>query len=460
MAGTINSLGIGSNVLTSDVIDKLKANDKALIINPIDNKITIQKQKGEALKLLSSLLSSFKSSVSALGSSTLYQSRSVLGNSTDINVTANAGVSVQSFTLSNVQMAQKNVKESGTFLSPDAPVASGSGTMTIGAGGVSFSVDYTNSMSLDQLKDAINTQAGTKVTASVLQVGASDYRLVLRSVDTGVDQTITLTDNNAALSSALQPYDPINNLTGMQEIQAATDATFQYNGISLTRSSNTITDITPGLTINLLQNTTSSSNISITQDTEAIAKEMSMLVESYNTLTSQLKDMTIANVDEGKIGIFNGDSSINRISREITRTMTSISIGGLSLSQFGIDLNENGNMSFNTAAFNEKFKSDAAASESFFSNIGSNGTEEGVFTRLDSLLNSYTKYGGIMSNFTSGSDAALKSLDVNKKRAQSLLDSRYEAMTARFIQYDAMISRINNQFSSLQQQITAAMNGK
>lgn len=457
MAGTINSLGIGSNVLTADVIDKLKANDKSILINPIDNKIDLQKQKGEALKLLNSLLSSFKSSVNALGNGTLYQARSVSGNSNSINITANAGVSVQSFTISDVKMAQKSVKESGTFLSPNAPIASGNGSMNIGVGGLSYTIDYTNGMSMNELKDAINTQAGSKVIASTLQVGENDYRLILRSVDTGTDQNITLSDNDGALSSALLPYDISTNPSGMQEIQAASNASFKYNGINLTRSSNTISDIIPGVTINLLQDNTANSTISILQDTNAITEEMKMLVESYNTLTSQLKNMTLADVEEGKIGIFNGESSINMIGREITRMMISIN-NGFSLAKFGIDLNQNGNMTFNANTFTEQFNQNPSLAENFLG--GTTPGQEGIFTKLDNLMSSYTKSNGVLTTLTNGSDTELKSLNENKKRAQALLDARYEAMTARFIQYDAIISKINLQFSSLQQQIQMAINAK
>jgi flagellar hook-associated protein 2 len=462
MAGTVSSLGIGSNVLTADVIDKLKANDESMIVKPIDNKITLQKQKGEALKLLGSLLSSFQSNVNALADDTLYQARSVSGNTDNVRVTSTSGVNVQSFSISNVQLALNDVKQSGKFTSPEMAVASGSGTLSLGSGGVTYNIDYTNTMSLEELKDAINTEAGDKIKASILQVGENDYRLILRSAETGDDQAITINDSTGgALDSKITSvYDAATNPEGMQSIQNARDASFKYNGITLTRGSNTVDDIITGVTINLLQETTSTANISITQDVEAVSSEMSALVQSYNTLTSQLKEMTIANVDEGKIGIFNGDSSINLITREINRIMTSIDKSGFSLAQFGIDLNESGMMSFNSSTFTAKFNEDPSASENFFSHADDDAvTQDGVFSRLKELVERYTDSNGIMSNLTSGSENDLKSLNANKARSQAMLNARYEAMTARFIQYDAIISRLNNQFSSLSQQISMAVNG-
>jgi len=103
----VSSLGAGSGVLTSDILDKLKAADTASLVTPIDTKITLQKQKSAALDLLNSLFTTFQTSVSSLNDSTLYQKRSVSGNTDAISVTADTGVSVQSFSISDTIMAKK-----------------------------------------------------------------------------------------------------------------------------------------------------------------------------------------------------------------------------------------------------------------------------------------------------------------------------------------------------------------
>lgn len=462
MAGTINSLGIGSGVLTSDIIDKLRNRDTSLLITPIDTKITLQKQKGQALDLLNSLLSSFQSSVSSLSNDALYQGRSTSGNTSAVSVSAAAGVNVQSFSISNTKLALNDIHQSGAFSSTTAPIASGgAGTMTLTSGGLSFGIQYTSTMTLEELKDAINLQAGSKIQASVLQVGATDYRLVLRSKETGLNEKIVTTDSAGFLDKKLITYDAVTNPTGtMTEVQAASDASFKYNGITLTRSSNVITDITPGVTINLLQDNTSiTSNISITQDVATIASEMSTLVKSYNTLISQVKEMTTTDIEAGKAGIFNGDNSINAIGREVTRLMTSINGQGNSLALYGIDLDEKGGMSFKTSTFTSKFNSDAAGSSKFFSNVASSGTgENGVFTQLSTLMTRYTGSNGTLTTLTKGSEAELKSLAANKTRSLALLEARYASMTARFAAYDSTISKINSQFSSLKQQIDAQAN--
>lgn len=461
----VSSLGAGSGVLTSDVIDKLKAADTAALITPIDKKITLQKQKESALSLLSSLLTSFKASAGALDDDALYQKRSVSGGTSAVSVTADAGVSVQSFSISDTVLAKKNVKESGSFSSITSTVASGSGTMSLSIDGTSYDIAYTASTTLDDLKTAINNAAGSSVTASTLQVGTNDYRLILTSKETGANQTISIADSiGGSLNSTLLAYDPATNPGGIQEIQAASDASFKYNGITLTRSTNSVTDVVSGMTINLLQES-GSANISITQDTTAISDAMSSFVTNYNTLTAKLTSLTTSDTTSQTVGIFNGDSSIYGITRELNKIVTSINSDGLSLPQFGIDISQDGVMSFNSTTFLSKFNEDATLSEKFFSGsttTDSNGDSvsvDGVFTSMNTLLKRYTDSKGIMSTLVAGSASDLKALNANKIRSEALLNARYEAMTARFTQYDALMTKLNNQFTSLRQQIDMAANG-
>ncbi|HLD22472.1 MAG TPA: flagellar filament capping protein FliD [Sulfuricurvum sp.] len=457
MAGTVSSLGIGSNVLTADVIDKLKAADTANIVTPIDKKITLQAQKESALNLLSSLLSSIKANVSSLSDDTLYQKRTVSGNSDAVSVTALSGSAIQSFSITDTVMAKKGILESGAFSSTTATVSSGSGTMSLAIDGQTFDIDYTASTTLTDLEESIASAAGEKVTASILQTGANEYHLVLTSKETGADQTISLSDSvGGTLNNELKTYDITTNPTGVQSIQTASDASFKYNGISITRASNSVDDLIVGVTINLLQDA-GSTNISISQNTTAISDELKNLATSYNTLIKQLDDMTLSDLANGKVGIFNGDNTIKAIKREVTKMITSVNANGDSLAQYGIGLDQNGTMTFTKSAFDTKMSADPTALEAFFSGSTDASGEytEGVFGNFNTLLDSYTKSSGLMSTLLDGSKNETKTLNSERTRASALLTARYDTMTTRFAMYDAIISKINSQFSSLQMQINA-----
>lgn len=67
--------------------------------------------------------------------------------------------------------------------------------MSLAIDGESFDIDYTSSTTLTDLKESINSAAGAKVTASILQTGTNEYHLVLTSKETGTNQAITLSDS-------------------------------------------------------------------------------------------------------------------------------------------------------------------------------------------------------------------------------------------------------------------------
>ncbi len=566
MSGTINSLGLGSGVLTADLLDKLKAADTAGIITPIENKITLNTQKAQAYDLLNSLMTSFKSSVSSLGENTLYQARTVSGNNDGVSVSAVAGTQIRDFSLNVTNIAKKSVVQSGSYSSLTAPIANGPGTLNIGIGGQNFSINYTASTTLSDLRQAINDAAGSKVTASTLQTGTSQFNLILASKTTGLNQSISLTDISGNLSdgklitpntksgsflaaddfiaatgssgnmtldvggvaasfaytdttrlqdiadainadttmntkvtaslieygtndlrmvftpksghtgSAISMMDSVggglsSNLTTtttsagtMGIIQDGADAHFTFDGISMTRSTNSINDIATGMTINLLKDS-GSANIAITQDRSKIADNMTGMVNSYNTLVKQLDEMTGYDATAGKVGIFNGDNTIKNIRREITRMLTSVNSSGYALPDYGISLDKSGSMSFNSAMFTTKMDANPDGTEKFFSttstvnSVGITSTSDGLFTALNTLLNSYTSTStGTLFRLTQANKDAGTNLTSDRTKANALLTARYETMSAKFAAYDSMIAKLNSQFSALKQQINAQAN--
>jgi flagellar hook-associated protein 2 len=183
--GAVSSLGMGSGVLTSDVIDKLKTNDTNLVIAPIDKKIATNTQKQTSMTTLDSLATSLYGASSSLEDSTLYQKRTVAGSNDNVSVTADTGVAIQNFTISNTKMATTNVSQSGSFTSSTNTFATGSGKFNLNINGTDYKIAYDGTTTYDDLKTKINDIAGKDVTASILQTGDTSYSLILNSKTTG-----------------------------------------------------------------------------------------------------------------------------------------------------------------------------------------------------------------------------------------------------------------------------------
>ncbi|EAK0441426.1 flagellar filament capping protein FliD [Campylobacter lari] len=175
-------------------------------------------------------------------------------------------------------------------------------------------------------------------------------------------------------------------------IQKGMDAIFSVDGVKMIRSTNTITDIGPDITLELKQKGEISFNV--TQDTEAIAQSLESLATAYNDLMINLNAATKYDPDAGTKGNFVGVSSIYNIKSQINnillQTITvdgTITVGdsdtsdgvkvsskvSLSLADYGLTLND-GVLTFDSGKFNAKFNEDPEMAEKFF--VGHNGFED------------------------------------------------------------------------------------
>ena len=470
MAGTLSSLGIGSSgALNAETIEKLKANDVKIQIDPIKNKIEFVSQQNQAFDLLNSLMTSLSSSTSSLGSDLLYLDRSTSVTGTAASVSVSSGVSPQSFSLDVTDLATKEIQESDAFTSKTALIATEAGIITVGIGAASFDIDVTAATTLEELSQLINDEAGTSIKAQVLNVADGDYRLVLTSVETGANNAISIT--SAATSDPLVPI-LTQNLTQALAVQDGTDAHFKFNGIDFTRSTNSIEDIITGVTITL--NEAGVSNASIIQDSSKIAEEMKGFVDAYNTLFTEIDKALTSDVEKGTLGVFNGDNTLKSLSREIKNVLFSSDDNNNSLAGFflvtnssgitesAFQLNESGTLIFNESVFSKKFSEDPAGAEEFlkYSTQNDGSQVDGLFFRLDSFLDQQIGYNGIFTKFGENLNSQITKLETEGLRAQELIDSRYETMFFRFAAYDRIIGGLERQFSALNLQIQAAINAK
>lgn len=458
---SISSLGVGSGVLTAEVIEQLKEADEAIVLKPIENKITTNSQQQDAFTMLESLMTNFKANASALSYDTIFDNKEV-NVSGDAKVTVDSGANVESFTLETTTLAKKDITKLGAVASKATDIASADGTLEIKIGSdpanpdKTITIDYTAGMTLDELSQAITDEAGDDVSASILQTDEGAFNLVLSSKNTGEDYALTISDTSGNLDSALfAAYDETTNPTGFQKVQDATDAEFKYNGIVMTRSTNEIDDIVLGLSVTL-EEEGGISQVDITQDTSSITDEMQLFVDSYNTLVSNLHDMTEKNEETGMEGVFNSDTFVKGIARDLTDTITSL-VSGDSLVNYGIDIDRYGTMSFDKSVLETKLSEDSDAVKLFFTG-GTNDSGNdvtGIFESVDEKLKSYTGYGKLLDNFETNLNEEETTLTENYDRSKATIDNRYEIMTQRFTAYDSIINQLNNQFSSLQMMIDA-----
>ncbi len=448
----ISSLGVGSSILTQDVLDQLRAADEAGQIKPIELSIADEGDKKDALKLIDAAMTNLIDSINEIKSQSLYDERKTEVGGTSVEVTAAANSDVQDFTLNVTTLATKQIEESGAFGSDDELIANGAGTMNLNIDGEDFTIDYDATTTLKDLKALINDVAGDKVDATIVQINSGEFRLFISSVDTGTTQDITLTDNSAQLKDA-------RLTTGMTAIQSGVDAEFTFNGQAITRTSNQVDDLITGLKIKLTE--VGSSSVSVSQDRDNIMEKFDNFVSHYNSAITELNKMTKPSTDSAERGIFSGESTIKNMKRTIEDMVSSIGGGVGTMFDYGFDVDQDGKMTLDQDVLNTKLDEDATNVEVFFAGgefdngDGTTTTVDGAFTEFSTIVEGYTKYNATLDQFKDSITERISSLEDRKTNATERLDARYEILKKQFAAYDLMISKFNSASSMFTQMINA-----
>ena len=170
---------------------------------------------------------------------------------------------------------------------------------------------------LSDLAAAINSSgANPGVTATVLDMGesagATRYRLLIQGNNTGASNTITIDDGLTTLDGTGGTESFLS--ATFTESQTAQNAQVRVDGYPpsgwIERSSNSITDVIPGVSLTLLNSSASSVQVTIGDDTGAMQEKIESLVEKYNDVISYIKEQTKYDVNTGQAGILLGNYAV------------------------------------------------------------------------------------------------------------------------------------------------------
>jgi len=455
----ISSLGVGSGILTQDVLDQLREADEASLIRPIDLSIVNENDKQDSYDVLDASMKNLIDAIDELKTPLLFDERSVEVTGSSVSVSADANSDIQEFSLDVTQLATKQIEESGTFSASTDTIATAVGSLNLNIDGVDFTIDYDDTTTLDDLKASINDIAGDKVSATIVQISDGDFRLFLNSVDTGSTQDITLTDNSGNLSGTQLTDD-------MTAVQTGVDAEFTFNGQAITRSSNQVDDLITGYKITLEE--VGSSNVDVAQNRENILSRIDSFVEKYNSTMTELSKLTKSSTDSDERGIFSGESTIKSLQSTIENMIGSVGDGVGTLYDYGFDVDKDGKMTIDKTVLESKLDEDPANVEVFFAGgdytnaDGTITTVTGAFAEMSTSIGAYTDYNGILDQYKNSIADQISELEDRKTSMTEKLDSKYATLQKQWAAYDITINRLNSassMFVELANAQSAAANG-
>ena len=364
------------------------------------------------------------------------------GNNTDA-----AGLSAFAFVGDSIDDSGETA-QLGSFAATTDLV--GDGTLTIDVSGSSFNT-VTDGLTLEQLKDQINTDAGVAgvtLTASIVTDSDGNNQLHL-DVGTGSQLTITAADNDgdntddAGISTFA--FDPttdastkggvVAGLSNMTETQAATDAQIVIDGsLTVTQSSNVFEGAIEGVTFTAskVNDPGDSTTVTIAQDTSQVGTALADFAAAYNTYLETSVSLGRVNTDSGIVGALVGDSILRTMTSQIRNVLSETITGSgtvNSLASLGMTTNREGLLEVDETAL-------AAAVNNNFEDV------QTLFVGEDSVIGQLTS---TLSGYTGGDGAIQAKIDGYKTTLGRLEDER--ASFADKMQ--ALESRLYNQFNAM-----------
>ena len=388
----LSKIGVGSGLNTTELIQALVEADTVAATENLNNLEENAKAKISAFSILKSNLKDFKDIVNEIESQQQY---GFIGQTSDATVATLTASGSKAGSTINSSLTVSTLASSHSLTGPSynsATATVGARTLTINfgtwsadptaGGGQSFTsngqdqiqVTASSSTTLVDLRDLINTAVtdsdndGQKdVNASIIFDG-TNYMLMLKS-QSGANYEMKVSDSNASPAYA---YDATDGAQLTQRV-AGTNSAFTVDGISMTRSSNSVEDLFDGFTLDLKKTSGTAIRVSSEVDLTSVQTLIEGYVGTYNQVMESLKAMGQNDqIDPENDGALIGDSTLREIMKEL-RGMSSTAIGGYEggpyyLSYLGVQTERDGSLSFDRTKMETQFKSKPETVRAFFTN--------------------------------------------------------------------------------------------
>ncbi|MBI5598590.1 MAG: flagellar filament capping protein FliD [Deltaproteobacteria bacterium] len=460
----LSGVGGASGINVDEIVGKLMQVEARVLV-PVKRDMTAYQQKISAYGALLNSLSALKASAGTLKVADLLGKKAASSDTSVFTATAGTGASAGSYSIKVSQTATAQGIYSPAFTAETDAVADLSAYSTqkiniqVGSSSaVTVTVDSSNN-TLYGIRDAING-ASAGVKASIINDGTG-YRLILTGNSTGASNRITVKvdeNNNGTFEEATAEtdltglsrlalnatYDSNGLVTGgvanMTQSLAAKDASLVVNGLTVTRSSNTISDLITGVTLTLLKDSAGSTlGLTVSSDGDSLKGKVTSLVSAYNQVMTAIKGLK---GDMAKKGALYGDSLVDGIA-SMLRGTTTTTYGNSTLAATGITHDKNGVLGVDSSSLDSALSTDAQGVVSTLNAMGSS---------LESALNDYT--GTIIPNKNEGYKASISMLTKKEEAIGLRLMGTEKMLKRKFSALERTLSMLQSQENYISQQMS------
>jgi flagellar hook-associated protein 2 len=471
--------GLATGIDTASLIQKLMEVER----NPqklLQNKVTAAQGKISVFNQINSALNDFEAVVKDMNTQSSFISRaSAMSDSSVASATVDSTAQPATHSIQVTSLAQFQRQISDTSYASMSSLNFNSGTILIGKVG---SIDPPLSITIPEGQNSLSGIAaaingsGANVSAALINDGTG-FRLIVNGKDTD-NYTLEmsgLTTAPAAPSGTAYTAPTFANGTGYLD---GRPASFIVDGIAMTRTSNNVSDVIPGVTFNLLKDGGSSTTLTVSNNIDGVTAKINSFVNAYNSAMTLLNKQSSYNSTTKSAGTLSGDSTIRDIKKQL-QSIISSAVEGVDgnfngLSAIGIStIYQDGTLKLDstklTKSLNMNFDAvaDLFTHNSATTNLAANqyGIAQQFSTKLEQITHIYegdtsSNNGKIASriklltDLISDTNKRIDDMEDRLSRKQEQLKKQYAAME----KLVSSITSSGNQLNAVLDNFNASMN--
>lgn len=298
--------------------------------------------------------------------------------------------------------------------------------------------------SIQNYVEAFNA-ASSKARASLVNVGTAaspSYKIVISSLYEGTAKGTIVRDSLGA---------SLTDLTGFSE-SAAANASVTITGIgTVTRATNSISDVIPGVTLNL--SSTGTSTVKISEDVPSTITKVQQFIDAYNDLVTYIRENNAVTEEKRGSEITNvfaplaksrlDDNVLFSIRSELSQVVAS---GGSAVRVFadlGITTERDGTLKFDSTKLQGAISAEVTSVTKIFSSFAdATATTSGV-------INQYIRFNGLLDISVAANKTSIDDLNDRIADAEAQLERQTQLLRARYARLEQTMGRLQSQQSSL-----------
>ena len=456
----VSTLGAGSGIDIKKLAEDLVAAERAPRQELLDQRVARSEARLSGYGVVRYSLQTLKDAFSALKDASDFASITPRSSQSDaVGVTAAAGAPAGRYTVQVDQLASAQRNASAGYAASSTALNGGLAfdlTLTVGSGAAQ-TINVTTA-TVGGVVSAINS-ADLGVSAQLVNVGGTNpYRIVVTG-QTGADNSFSLTSAAADLSFATS-------------LGSAADASFSINGLSMTRTTNSVSDAVEGVTFELYAPTAEDGSgnpipatVDLNRDTAGVRQKIEALVAAYNEAEDNFKILADRTSEVEEFGgVLAGDSMLGALRSQLRSLLTANSTtpSGLMTAarDLGLAFDRYGVLEIDSEKLEDALQNHFADVAVMFSadtenqslySTASAGLAGDAFKRIDTLLRSDDLLAKQSNN--ANADVARYQADLEK------LEDRMTKLLERYMKQFAAMESIVGNATSLRTGLTSSFEG-